>query len=1192
MGGISDRYGRDLFFKINPIEIDEKTAATPILDNNQSASHKQNTRDLLKVISNPANLDLAKSSLEVGRDIEEISLENFEDVHDHESDIAKESSILNYDMKIEFASFPESKKNAITFDELVGSDSEGDTVTLASGYDGSHGPSSVDDLDLSDITLEDSIADKEEITEFASNRNSLQKLIKEKPASNAKAGNIGSLEQELQRVRKDLASLQAIIKQHGIPVSTDIQIHADDMSEYEDTEEVLEEIGVLEAEDIDTAEALDTESIETLDTESIEALDTESIETLGTESIEALDTESIEALDNESTAVLDTESTAVLDTESTAVLDNESTEALDHESTEALDTESTAVLDTESTAVLDTESTAVLHTESTEAFDIGAPGHEEHVAGSVDAGDVKGTPDTEQPPPFYGHANELNKREEENMRHIVSSADLEALDKNSAHANEKMHIVEDTDVMEHDDILLHIDTVVGHVDTEELDVLLSSSDYTLEEIIPEGMHERSVKNDTPDIDAPTAIMGKATDLQDRNSAPTIAGERNSIIHDKKSKNEYIHEDENAKSNTSIAGISSVTEDDTNESITSDTAVADNIISHRDDAIGKNDEIVKVPDTEDKIVVADEAEVADSSNENHDTERSFGVDIAHEHSLIHDSAPETIEESVDTGVSNNTIQKEGKLMPIILEHVDNMHDASVISNMRTEDGTESTGEGTADPVEVADSSYSGTTSTPPTDDTDITPVAQSTNIDEPDDAIALDDDPDDTVALDEIDDAVALDEPDDVVILDEPEDAVMLDEPDDAVALDEPDDTVALDEPDDVAALDDEPDDAVVALDEPDDAVVALDDEPDDAVALDEVDDAVALDDEPDDAVALDEPDDAVSLDDEPDDAVVALDDEPDDAVVALDDEPDDAVALDDEPDDAVALDDEPDNAVALDDDPDDAVVALDDEPDDAVVALDDDPDDAVVALDDEPDDAVALDDEPDDAVALDDEPDNAVALDDDPDDAVVALDDEPDDAIALDDEPDDAVALDDEPDDAVALDEVDDAVALDDEPDDAIALDDDPDDTVAALDDDSDDAIVLDDEPDDAVAALDDEPDDAVALDDEPDDAIALDDEPDDAVALDDEPDDAIALDDEPDDAIALDDEEKDSVTHTSALPKHQKPTTITLNKVDSDELRTIIKYMDKLLEQLPKDTVEEFAHSKYFGIYERLFEDLEMKDF
>ncbi len=40
-------------------------------------------------------------------------------------------------------------------------------------------------------------------------------------------------------------------------------------------------------------------------------------------------------------------------------------------------------------------------------------------------------------------------------------------------------------------------------------------------------------------------------------------------------------------------------------------------------------------------------------------------------------------------------------------------------------------------------------------------------------------------------------------------------------------------------------------------------------------------------------------------------------------------------------------------------------------------------------------------------------------------------------------------------------------------------------------------------------------------------------------------------------------------------------------EIRTILKYMDQLLESLPEDKIEEFANSEYFDVYKKLFEEL-----
>ncbi|MFW5695003.1 MAG: hypothetical protein ACOCYB_07525, partial [Alkalispirochaeta sp.] len=40
-------------------------------------------------------------------------------------------------------------------------------------------------------------------------------------------------------------------------------------------------------------------------------------------------------------------------------------------------------------------------------------------------------------------------------------------------------------------------------------------------------------------------------------------------------------------------------------------------------------------------------------------------------------------------------------------------------------------------------------------------------------------------------------------------------------------------------------------------------------------------------------------------------------------------------------------------------------------------------------------------------------------------------------------------------------------------------------------------------------------------------------------------------------------------------------------EIRSVLSYMDQLLEALPDDKIEEFAHSEHFEVYKRLFEEL-----
>ena len=41
------------------------------------------------------------------------------------------------------------------------------------------------------------------------------------------------------------------------------------------------------------------------------------------------------------------------------------------------------------------------------------------------------------------------------------------------------------------------------------------------------------------------------------------------------------------------------------------------------------------------------------------------------------------------------------------------------------------------------------------------------------------------------------------------------------------------------------------------------------------------------------------------------------------------------------------------------------------------------------------------------------------------------------------------------------------------------------------------------------------------------------------------------------------------------------------DEVRSVLSYLDKLLESLPEEKIEEFAKSEHFETYKRLFEEL-----
>jgi hypothetical protein len=45
-------------------------------------------------------------------------------------------------------------------------------------------------------------------------------------------------------------------------------------------------------------------------------------------------------------------------------------------------------------------------------------------------------------------------------------------------------------------------------------------------------------------------------------------------------------------------------------------------------------------------------------------------------------------------------------------------------------------------------------------------------------------------------------------------------------------------------------------------------------------------------------------------------------------------------------------------------------------------------------------------------------------------------------------------------------------------------------------------------------------------------------------------------------------------------------DKLKSD-IRSVLSYLDALLDSLPEEKIEEFAHSQHFDTYKRLFEEL-----
>ncbi len=93
---------------------------------------------------------------------------------------------------------------------------------------------------------------------------------------------------------------------------------------------------------------------------------------------------------------------------------------------------------------------------------------------------------------------------------------------------------------------------------------------------------------------------------------------------------------------------------------------------------------------------------------------------------------------------------------------------------------------------------------------------------------------------------------------------------------------------------------------------------------------------------------------------------------------------------------------------------------------------------------------------------------------------------------------------------------------------------------------------------------------------LDLDDGSADELTIDEESPDELTLDEEPEEGLDLDEEESHSASSISDLPDDLK-----------EEIRSVLSYMDQLLEALPDEKIEEFAKSEHFEVYKRLFEEL-----
>jgi hypothetical protein len=60
-----------------------------------------------------------------------------------------------------------------------------------------------------------------------------------------------------------------------------------------------------------------------------------------------------------------------------------------------------------------------------------------------------------------------------------------------------------------------------------------------------------------------------------------------------------------------------------------------------------------------------------------------------------------------------------------------------------------------------------------------------------------------------------------------------------------------------------------------------------------------------------------------------------------------------------------------------------------------------------------------------------------------------------------------------------------------------------------------------------------------------------------------------------------------AANKKKGEKTDLDISPTLKNELKTVLSYMDRLLDSLPEEKIAEFAKSEYFDSYERLFKEL-----
>jgi len=207
----------------NPIEIDDEIIGEA-LPSDATAQAESALRQTREEQDSVAGINISESALKVSQDIEEISLTEFQDEEDViaiPKSSVPEKSAINKDSGLGFVSTSGAKRKSAILDgfsqeeeQIVMRKHKSDTKS-----DIQNSAFPTDTLDLATVTLESTLSDRENLTAFAQNTDTLKKIMNSDSGSSTSLSFTEQhLKEELQRVKEELKKLRAALKKNDINI--------------------------------------------------------------------------------------------------------------------------------------------------------------------------------------------------------------------------------------------------------------------------------------------------------------------------------------------------------------------------------------------------------------------------------------------------------------------------------------------------------------------------------------------------------------------------------------------------------------------------------------------------------------------------------------------------------------------------------------------------------------------------------------------------------------------------------------------------------------------------------------------------------------------------------------------------------------------------------------------------------------